>query len=134
MRHAQQTYAMDRADSRRTPRVRIRRGGRIHAYDGPPAARFDADPRLGGDCGDAGDHGLGETSYRLELLIAAAAAAMAAWMFAMVLLYRQVGQRQTANQAVPGQGGGGDREGRGSEARGWGGGEEGRGSRRRGDG
>ena len=42
-----------------------------------------------------------EPRYRLELLIAAAAAAMAAWLFAMILLYRQVGQRQTASRAVP---------------------------------
>ncbi|MEO8346329.1 MAG: PAS domain S-box protein [Betaproteobacteria bacterium] len=39
-------------------------------------------------------------SYRAELLIAAVVAGAVAGLLAMVLLYRQVGQRQTANRAV----------------------------------
>jgi PAS domain S-box-containing protein len=41
-----------------------------------------------------------DAGHRVELLIAAAVAAMAAWLVAMILLYRQVGQRQTASRAV----------------------------------
>ena len=41
-----------------------------------------------------------QAGYRAELLIAAAAALMAAGLVAMVLLYRQVRQRQTASRTV----------------------------------
>ena len=66
----------------------------------PAAARLHADPRLGGDRGDPCDRGLDAGRLPRGTADRRGRCGMAAGLVAMVLLYRQVRQRQTANRAV----------------------------------